>query len=624
MDMREAALTCLLVLALGCAAKRSEDKCPLPGCNVDPATQLSFDAVSSIHARMDDDEDGTIDTRESDGFLREDMEYSDPATQHRRFHGGDQTITLKEMWAAWLASDVYNWTVQDVALWLETMVELPQYLENFLENNIDGPSLPRLAITNHTFMTTILKIPERSHRHKLQLKALDVVLFGAPLSAQRSRVKDVALAVAVVAAVTGCWLALVQRRRALEHVARVTSELDSLQKAEQSLLDMQARLLKAQEEQRQAEEEKQNLEMRLHQEATKRAQECSAQPADEHELRGQGEWSLGEWAVDERAVGEWVAGERVEYEPSVLQAWLQLTHEMEVVHHATARSHAERQLSVARDMAEKVQRKRSSVLGAFYIAHSASLDEVDHKILTAKQALYDVTNSLRERLHRWQEIERVCGFSIVQNPGLNALQVRLIEGRQGDDEIPASASMPVLSSRPSSSSLSLPSSQSANQLPSKSHVTRSVANDMAPAALRARFAHLPQSDWSRTVSHDPLPLAGHLHKPKVAFTAGYVRQGTSMESLGSISSAPLGCISQSPTGQVPSGPGHSPSGPEDSSESDTSGGGTSGSLRRGGANSPGSHAMRSSPTAAAVAAGAPVTKKSRASKITRIFKKASI
>ncbi|XP_032830758.1 stromal interaction molecule 1-like isoform X2 [Petromyzon marinus] len=437
MDMREAALTCLLVLALGCAAKRSEDKCPLPGCNVDPATQLSFDAVSSIHARMDDDEDGTIDTRESDGFLREDMEYSDPATQHRRFHGGDQTITLKEMWAAWLASDVYNWTVQDVALWLETMVELPQYLENFLENNIDGPSLPRLAITNHTFMTTILKIPERSHRHKLQLKALDVVLFGAPLSAQRSRVKDVALAVAVVAAVTGCWLALVQRRRALEHVARVTSELDSLQKAEQSLLDMQARLLKAQEEQRQAEEEKQNLEMRLHQEATKRAQECSAQPADEHELRGQGEWSLGEWAVDERAVGEWVAGERVEYEPSVLQAWLQLTHEMEVVHHATARSHAERQLSVARDMAEKVQRKRSSVLGAFYIAHSASLDEVDHKILTAKQALYDVTNSLRERLHRWQEIERVCGFSIVQNPGLNALQVRLIEGRQGDGREPA-------------------------------------------------------------------------------------------------------------------------------------------------------------------------------------------
>lgn len=39
-----------------------------------------------------------------------------------------------------------------------------------------------LAVKNSTLTVSVLKILDRSHSQKLQLKALDTVLFGAPMS----------------------------------------------------------------------------------------------------------------------------------------------------------------------------------------------------------------------------------------------------------------------------------------------------------------------------------------------------------------------------------------------------------------------------------------------------------
>ena len=38
---------------------------------------------------------------------------------------------------------VYNWTVDDVIVWLEDFVELPQYSEAFRINAVEGRILPR-------------------------------------------------------------------------------------------------------------------------------------------------------------------------------------------------------------------------------------------------------------------------------------------------------------------------------------------------------------------------------------------------------------------------------------------------------------------------------------------------
>ncbi|XP_026545909.1 stromal interaction molecule 1-like, partial [Notechis scutatus] len=107
--------------------------------------------------------------------------------------------------------------------------------------------------------------------------------------------------------------------------------------------------------------------------------------------------------------------------PGALQKWLQLTHEVEVQYYNIKKQNAEKQLLLAKEGAEKIKKKRNTLFGTFHVAHSSSLDDVDHKILTAKQALSEVTAALRERLHRWQQIELLCGFQIVSNPGIPTL-----------------------------------------------------------------------------------------------------------------------------------------------------------------------------------------------------------
>lgn len=42
-----------------------------------------------------------------------------------------------------------------------------------------------------------------------------------------------------------------------------------------------------------------------------------------------------------------------------------------------------------------------------------------------RKSLSEVTACLRERLHRWQQIEKLCGFPVVNNSGLPSLTASL-------------------------------------------------------------------------------------------------------------------------------------------------------------------------------------------------------
>ncbi|CAL8385616.1 unnamed protein product [Arctogadus glacialis] len=99
--------------------------------------------------------------------------------------------------------------------------------------------------------------------------------------------------------------------------------------------------------------------------------------------------------------------------------------------------------------AEKIKKKRSSLFGTLHVAHSSSLDECEVAVggdvlylyilypyvlstpllLTGspsgRKSLSEVTACLRERLHRWQQIEKLCGFPVVNNSGLPSLTTAL-------------------------------------------------------------------------------------------------------------------------------------------------------------------------------------------------------
>ncbi|XP_053314326.1 stromal interaction molecule 2 isoform X2 [Spea bombifrons] len=384
----------------------------------------SLEAIRTIHKQMDDDKDGGIEVEESVEFLREDMNYKDASHKHNHLHREDKHITVEDLWKRWKSSEVHNWTEEETLQWLLEFVELPQYEKNFRENSVKGTTLPRIAVNEPSFMISLLRITDRSHRQKLQLKALDVVLFGPLTRPPHNWVKDFVLTVSIVIGVGGCWFAYTQNKTSKEHISQMMKDLEGLHKAELSLLELQERLHKAQEENRTVAVEKQNLERKLMDEMNDAKREAHRL----RELREGAECELSRLKyAEEELVQVRMALKKAEKEfelrcnwsvPDALQKWLQLTHEVEVQYYNIKKQNAEMQLAIAKEEAEKIKKKRSTVFGTLHVAHSSSLDDVDHKILEAKKALSELTTCLRERLYRWQQIEKMCGFQIVHNSGL--------------------------------------------------------------------------------------------------------------------------------------------------------------------------------------------------------------
>lgn len=399
----------------------------MPPC-MGEADRFSLEALRHIHKQLDDDNDGGIEVNESVEFIIEDMKQQQ-TNKHSNLHREDQHITVEELWRGWKTSEVHNWTMEDTVRWLKESVELPQYEKNFRDFRVTGNTLPRIAANEPSFMSMQLKILDQRHKQKLNLKALDAVLFGPPLRPQHNWMKDFVLMVSIVIGVGGCWFAYVQNKSSKVHISQMMKDLESLQHAEQSLLDLQSRLEKAQEENRTVAVEKQNLELKMRDEIDGAKKEAHRL----RELREGAECELSRLKyAEEELVQVRKALKRAEKEmqsersvPEALQKWLQLTHEVEVQYYNIKKQSAENQLCIAKEEAEKIKKKRGSVFGTLHVAHSSSLDEVDHKILEAKKALSEVTACLRERLHRWQQIEKLCGFPVVNNSGLPSLTASL-------------------------------------------------------------------------------------------------------------------------------------------------------------------------------------------------------
>ncbi|XP_059183444.1 stromal interaction molecule 2 [Centropristis striata] len=398
-----------------------------PPC-ISESDRYSLEALRSIHQMMDDDQDGGIEVEESVEFIIEDMKQQQ-TNKHSHLHREDQHITIEELWRGWKSSEVHNWTQDDVLRWLKDFVELPQYERNFKDFRVNGNTLPRIAANEPSFLSGHLRVQDQRDKQKLNIKALDVVLFGPPTRPPHNYMKDLLLIVSVVMGVGGCWFAQAQNKASKVHIARMMKDLESLQRAEQSLTDLQEQLERAQEEKRNVAEEKQNLEDKMRDEIMGAQEEAYRL----HELRQGAVTELSRLRYAEEEL-EQIRGALKQAEKDMqaswnasegLQLWLQLTHEVEVQYYNVKKHRAELQLGSAKEEAERIKKKRSSVFGTLHVAHSSSLDQVDQKILEAKNALSEVTACLRERLHRWQQIERLCGFPIIRNPGLANLTAQL-------------------------------------------------------------------------------------------------------------------------------------------------------------------------------------------------------
>ncbi|CAB1345039.1 unnamed protein product [Coregonus sp. 'balchen'] len=323
----------------------------MPPCMGD-ADRFSLEALRVIHKQLDDDNDGGIEVNESVEFIREDMKQQQ-TNKHSNLHREDQHITVEELWKGWKASEVHNWTTEDTVQWLKESVELPQ-----------------LAANEPSFMSGQLKILDQRHKQKLNLKALDAVLFGPPLRPQHNWMKDFVLMVSIVIGIGGCWFAYIQNKSSKVHMGQMMKDLESLQSAEQSLMDLQGRLEKAQEENRTVAVEKQNLEQKMRDEISGAKKESYRL----RELRQGAECELSRLKyAEEELVQVRMALKRAEKEmqtewsvPEALQMWLQLTHEVEVQYYNIKKHSAELQLTVAKE--EQIEK-----LCGFPLVHNSGL-----------------------------------------------------------------------------------------------------------------------------------------------------------------------------------------------------------------------------------------------------------
>ncbi len=94
--------------------------------------------------------------------------------------------------------------------WLINYVELPQYARTFKEHAITGRQLPSIAINSGQMLQTNLLISDSQHKQKIQLRAMDVVLFGPPL--QQGYWKDAILTCSVILSVCGIIYVLRNRK----------------------------------------------------------------------------------------------------------------------------------------------------------------------------------------------------------------------------------------------------------------------------------------------------------------------------------------------------------------------------------------------------------------------------
>ncbi|KPI98201.1 Stromal interaction molecule-like [Papilio xuthus] len=243
-----------------------------------------------------------------------------------------------------------------------------------------------------------------------------------------SRWKDWLLASLLLGAVVGGWAALRAGRASRTQVQRMLRDMEQLRKAEMALDDMQKELEKARLEQESVTTEKRNLEKKLREAGDTPLLNSASSDLEVSTLKAEIEMLRAELR---RAEGE--LEDRCWAPPPGLQQWLQLTHEVENRSYLRKKQQADLQLQQAREACEKLRKKRSSLVGAFVSTHGKSIDDVDRSIVEARTALNEVTQELQERMHRWKQIERLCGFNIINNNGLQFLEstlYRTANGRQ--------------------------------------------------------------------------------------------------------------------------------------------------------------------------------------------------
>ncbi|CAL8126025.1 unnamed protein product [Orchesella dallaii] len=392
-------------------------------------------SISVLHQQLDDDKNGNIDYFESNGFLREELHYSEDNYERRQENmyrnddNDDKQVSVKELWDAWVKSEVHNWTVDEVAEWISAIVDLPHYQEKIKELKLNGTFLPRIATNHRNFISAKLGIKDGITRQRLIVKAQDAVLFGSPKDNGYQTI--IILKALLLLAITLCGWVFCCYKSCQQDLSRMSKDMEALILAEQTLRNLQKELeIVKRDQEIQVEENDATIfdeevaelrdEIKLLREKLQQAEDDLCKEIkdrnvyirtglklmnDNEALQNELERSEYEFKVK-----EWVP-------PSPLSHLLRVTYEKECESHCRKRRVVEEQLKQAKEAYSKLKKKgwRWSILRASLTSNTQFIDKVDKTILDAKVALTEITEELEEQLSRWRQIENLVKTPIVNS-----------------------------------------------------------------------------------------------------------------------------------------------------------------------------------------------------------------
>jgi len=395
----------------------------------------SYIAIRTLHSKLDVDEDGEVDDSESKKFLESDNTRAGAysiAQKLRYLHqdGKDRSISVHELWEAWKSSQVYNWTVDETVYWLVNHVELPEYSHLFVQKSVNGTLLPCLAADSH--FISRLGITDPSAKSKISIKAMDVVLFGPP-KIGHNRVRDFVVVFITSIAILSCFV-FYSRWRASQRafMALSDTQMESLQRAEGQMMELQQELDKALKAQEAAATEKKNLEHQLEMQRQHSASNLSDQHKalnnDRASLKGDNtgdttkeleqhsrvamlEGEVRKLREELRETYDAMASKKFRA-PYPLRTLLQTTYNIESQHYNEKKLSLESKATEAKLRNQKLHKKKASFFGYYKMAQENSLEEDINAIVEIKEAIMQVTREIRERTDRWRAIEELCGCSL--------------------------------------------------------------------------------------------------------------------------------------------------------------------------------------------------------------------
>lgn len=413
---------------------------PFGTCTQADKTKLGYAAIKKLHEKMDEDKDGEVEIHETKEFIKDDLAFKNggrsSSDRQKKLHSKDDLITVDELWNAWEYSQEYNWTTTEVIQWLEEVVKLPEYSENFRRNLIDGQFLPRLVSNENHYYSNVMQIKDPRHKRLMIVKATDLVLFGAQ-QRPHNIVKDIIMIGALTLSIFGCIYLYSKHRKSLEQIETMLVEFDKLSndehgdrkfsstpingvdfdlfsayKKRNSSLNFEGTLIDK------SDVLKKSRENSIEETETKSAQQNQEDDRSVYQLK------LAEQELERLKALLKKSESRmdlIKYQPpSTLISLLNKTYESEKSLLDYKLSVIEKDKTECVDSLNKVCRRQAGFLGALKIAHSSTLEDIQHKLEGLKIKHQKLKSEQHESTKRWNSIFQLCVSQQENTPNLPA------------------------------------------------------------------------------------------------------------------------------------------------------------------------------------------------------------